>query len=254
MKFKLSHIVVVAVLGAASLLTNAAQAQSFFEGFNNTTLPAGWVATNNSTSPNTTTGNWRTATAITDPVGNPVVTPHEGARFALVSWNSTNHTGATGGTISNWLISPTLSLQNGDTFSFFTRTTPGSTFADRLELRLSLAGASTNTGGTPTSVGDFSILLHSVNPGLTVGGYPDQAWTQITVTVSGLSGTTAGRFAFRYFVTDGGTNGNNSNIIGVDSVQYNAVPEPSTYAMLVGGGLLAAFVARRRKANRRLTS
>jgi hypothetical protein len=243
MKFNLPPVFVVAALAAGSLLGNAAQAQSFFQGFNDTALPVGWTTINRST--NNATGNpWSTTTSIVDADGNPVVTPHEGARFAVVNFTSVGGAGA--GTISNWLISPTLSLVNGSTFSFFTTTTPGSAFPDRLELRLSLAGSSTNVGTTPTDVGDFSTLLLSVNPTLTAGGYPEN-WTQFTATITGLSGPTDGRFAFRYFVTDGGNAGANSNIIGVDSVQYNAVPEPTTYALFAGGALLVLVVARRRR-------
>ena len=157
MKLKLSHVIVVAAIGASSLLGNAAQAQSFLQGFNGASLPANWTAINRSDSPGTA---WSTATAITDPEGNPVAEPHEGAAFAVTNFTSTS---ATVGTISNWLITPTLSLRNGDTFSFFTRTTPGSAFPDRLELRLSLAGSSTNVGTTPTSVGNFSTLLLSIS-------------------------------------------------------------------------------------------
>jgi hypothetical protein len=240
MKFTLPKVIVVAALGAASLLGNTAHAQSFFQGFNDTSLPAGWTTINRSTAP----GNpWTTTTAIVDADGDPTVTPHEGARFAVV--NFTSQASGTG-TISNWLITPTLSLNNGDTFSFFTQTTPGSPFPDRLELRVSFAGSSTNVGTTPTSVGDFSTLLLSVNPSLTTGGYPE-SWTQFTATITGLSGPTDGRFALRYFVTSGGPTGANSNIIGVDSVQYNAVPEPTTYALFAGGALLLIAAARRRR-------
>ena len=85
MKFKLSPVFVVAALAAGSLLGNAAQAQSFFQGFNDASLPAGWVNINRSTNP---ANGWSTATAITDEDGNPVVTPHEGARFAVVNFTS----------------------------------------------------------------------------------------------------------------------------------------------------------------------
>ena len=243
MKFKLSPVFVVAALAAGSLLGNAAQAQSFFQGFNDASLPAGWVNINRSTNP---ANGWSTTTAITDEDGNPVVTPHEGARFAVVNFTSI----ASGsGTISNWLITPTLSLVNGSTFSFFTTTAPGSAFPDRLELRMSLAGSSTNVGTTPTDVGDFSTLLLSVNPTLAAGGYPE-TWTQFTATITGLNAPTNGRLAFRYFVTSGGPTGANSNIIGVDSVQYNAVPEPTTYALFAGGALLVLVVARRQRSAR----
>jgi hypothetical protein len=51
-------------------------------------------------------------------------------------------------------------------------------------------------------------------------------------------------------VTSGGPTGANSNIIGVDSVQYNAVPEPTTYALFAGGALLVLVVARRQRSAR----
>jgi hypothetical protein len=246
----LPRLFAVALIAASACLGTAVQAQSFFQGFNDATLPAGWVPINRSTAANTAAaGSWRTGTAIVDQDGNPVVNPHEGTAFALVSFQSTNSTAATGATISNWLLSPTLSLRNGDTFSFFTQTPPSSAFADRLELRLSLSGSSTDVGTTPQSVGVFTTLLLTVNPNLTVGGYPE-TWTQFTATITGLSGPTDGRFAFRYFVTDGGPQGNNSNIIGVDSVSYNAVPEPTTYALFAGGALILLAVARRQRGAR----
>src|SRR5262249_14204700 len=66
------------------------------------------------------------------------------------------------GAISNWLITPELTLLNGEIISFYTRTDPGSGFADSLEVRLSGAGASTNVGATASSVGDFTTLLGTV--------------------------------------------------------------------------------------------
>jgi hypothetical protein len=84
---------------------------------------------------------------------------------------------------------------------------------------MSTAGSSTNVGTTSTSVGDFTNLLLEINPNLVTGGYPE-SWTLFTVTLSGVGTPTTGRLAFRYFVTDGGPSGANSNYIGIDTVDY----------------------------------
>lgn len=54
-----------------------------------------------------------------------------------------------------------------------------------------------------------------MNPSLITGVYPT-SWTKFTATVSGLAGPTSGRVAFRYFVTNGGPSGANSDYIGID--------------------------------------
>lgn len=125
-----------------------------------------------------------------------------------------DYTSTVGSTIDTWVITPLLGYKNGDIVSFYTRTAPGSIYPDRLELRIDPTGA----GNNPTSVdqGSYTELLLSINPNLEVGGYPE-VWTLQTITISGLpSGITFTRFAFRYWVTDGGLNGSNSNIIGFD--------------------------------------
>ena len=125
-------------------------------------------------------------------------------------------------TISNWLLTPTVTLQNGATLSFWTRTTTG-TFPDRLQVRMSTNGASTNDGTLATDVGDFTTLLLDINPTYTSTGYPTQ-WTQFCVTLSGLASPTTGRLAFRYFVENGGPSGDNSDYIGIDTVTYSCKP------------------------------
>lgn len=180
----------------------------FSEDFADITNLSGWYSQNNS-----------------DPLGSTswfqgndaVFSAHAGAPTAYIGANFNNTSGT--GTISNWLLTPELSLTNGDTFSFWTRTVSGSPWPDRLQVRLSTAGASTDVGTGAEDVGDFTTLLLDINPTLTGGGYPE-VWTQYTVTVSGLSGATSGRFAFRYYVTDGGPTGANSNYIGIDTVEY----------------------------------
>jgi uncharacterized repeat protein (TIGR01451 family) len=178
-----------------------------------TTLPgSGWVQTNNS-APLGLTG-WSQGADTVFPA-------HEGAPTAYISANFNN--GASVATISNWLMTPEIALANGTEFSFWTREATGNTFPDRLQVRLSTNGASTNVGADANSVGDFTNLLLEINPTQIVGPYP-QVWTEYTLTVSGLPGPTSGRVAFRYFVTGGGPSGANSNYIGIDTV---AVTQPA---------------------------
>ncbi|MBB6369399.1 T9SS-dependent choice-of-anchor J family protein [Chryseobacterium shigense] len=139
--------------------------------------------------------------------------------FTLCNFNST--TGGTG-TISNWLITPPITVKNGDVISFYSRKggTNGS-YADRLEFRLSDQGAASVAPSGAAGVGSYTNLAVSINPNLTnnttvVDGYP-LTWTQYSYTVSGLPADTSMRMAFRYFVTNGGPDGTNSNIVGVDT-------------------------------------
>ena len=178
------------------------------EGFNTVVpLPAGWAAQNRS-APVGILGWFQ---------GNDAVFPSQnGAPTAYIAANFNNTAGA--GTISNWLFTPVTTLTNGDQLTFWTRTTDG-TFPDRLQVRMSANGASTDVGASETSVGDFSTLLLDINPGLTPTGYPT-AWALQTATVTGLGGPTSGRLALRYFVTNGGPAGANSDFIGIDNVTY----------------------------------
>jgi hypothetical protein len=170
-----------------------------------TTLgPTGWTLLNRSTAVGTTT--WFQGNATVFPSYSGATTSYIGANF-----NATTGTN----TISNWLITPSQTLQNGDVISFYTRTGTGSTFPDRLELRLSTAGAFSADPATTTTVGDYTTLALSVNPALNPSEYPE-TWTQFSYTVTGLIGQVDCRIAFRYFVTSGGPTGANSNFIGID--------------------------------------
>ena len=126
-------------------------------------------------------------------------------------------------TLSNWLLTPTLTLKNGSQLTFWTRRLSGTAvFPDRLQVRMSTQGASTDVGTTETSVGDFDTLLLDINPTYSTAatypaGYP-AAFTEFTVTLSGLTAPTTGRLAFRYFVENGGPSGANSLFIGIDTV------------------------------------
>lgn len=218
---------------ALSLFAAGASAATLTEGFDVVT-PAGWTNQNNSTTVGTTS--WF--------LGNEAIfAAHEGPATSYAGANFNSIAGA--GTISTWLISPTLSFNNGDVISFWTRTEEDSIFADRLELRFSAVGG-TDVGSTATSTGTFDLLL-TVNPTLAPDGYPS-VWTQYTATISGLSGTTDGAIAFRYFVTDVSPAGSNGNYIGIDTLSITAVPEPASYLMMALG--VAGLLLRRSRAER----
>jgi subtilisin-like proprotein convertase family protein len=182
------------------------------EGFDNigTLSVSGWYTQNNSNPLGGTS--WFQ--------GNSTVFPAQGgAATAYIGANFNNTTGA--GTISNWLLTPELNLANGATFTFYTRKTTTDTFPDRLQVRMSANGASTDVGASDSSVGDFTTLLLDINPTLVTGVYPT-TWTQFSITISGLGAPTTGRLAFRYYVTNGGPSGANSDYIGIDTVTYSA--------------------------------
>lgn len=204
-----------------SFSTTQVVAQSFTEGFEATSTLTDWYIRNNSDTIASTTlaQNWG--------FGNPTNFPAQAGAtgsYVAVGYQSTNST--VGATISNWLFTPSRTFSNGDVISFYTRVSANPTsFPDRLEVRLSTTGSGLNVGTSSATVGDFTTLLLSVNPTLSTTGYPG-AWTQYTATISGLTGPTAGRVAFRYFVTDGGANGVNSDYIGIDSYTYTSLSTP----------------------------
>lgn len=164
-----------------------------------------------------------------------------GAQHAFANFNAT---GAVG-TISAWLFSPVDTIQNGDVLKFWTRTVDGNPYPDRMQVRLSTNGASTNVGASEFSVGDFSTLLLDINPTLDPSptGYPE-GWTQFSITISGLGGPVSGRFGFRYFVEDAGAFGLNSNYIGLDDIEFTSIPAPGALAL---AGLLGLTAGRRRR-------
>ena len=220
-----------AVFAFAALAAVAGSAMAdFSEGFEGAS--PGWQIKNSSNPLGTNTNGWNS-------IPNATVWPaHSGVGQALANYNATSEVG----TISAWLFSPVDTIQNGDTLTFWTRTAGGSIYPDRMQVRLSTNGASTDTGASEFSVGDFSTLLLDINPTLS-NAYPED-WTQFSITISGLAGPVSGRFAFRYFVEDGGPLGNNSNIIGLDDVEFTSIPAPSALAL---AGVLGLAAGRRRR-------
>jgi hypothetical protein len=169
-----------------------------------------------------------------------IFSSQSGAANSYIGSNFLSSGSALAGDISNWLISPEITLNNHLFINFFTRTDLGSPFADRLEIRLSQSGGD-NVGSDATSVGDFTTLLATVNPLLATGGYPED-WTQLSVSIGSVNEGTTGRFAFRYFVPDISTNG---NYIGIDTLTLE-VPEPGSLSLSAIALMGLGFVARRR--------
>ena len=210
----------LAVMACCIISTNAQV--MITENFNNQTVLTanGWIKINNSSPAGS--NSWFT--------GNAGVFPALSAPdTAYVAANYNNTSGSTG-TISNWLITPTVTVNNGGIIQFATRTnTVGSSQTvspDRLQVYLSL-GTATSVGATASSLGTFTTLLVAVNPNLTPTGYPT-AWTVYSTTLSGITGTVSARFGFRYSVTSAGPSGINSSYIGIDNVKYDLpCPNPT---------------------------
>lgn len=151
------------------------------------------------------------------------VSPFSGSGYIFASYEAGE------GLLSAWAISPSVILQNGDKISFYTlsyndNSNPAGVYPDRLQLRLSLYDKD-SIGTDAASVGLFTGGLADINPSLSAispAAYPD-TWTKFEATVSGLSKPTKGRYAFRYFVADGGSTGANSFAIALDKVQYTSI-------------------------------
>jgi hypothetical protein len=218
---KIYKLLPVLALGILSSYDMAAQA--FSESFASvaTLTATGWAQQNLST-PIGTNPDWVQGNGTSWPA-------YSGAATECIMVNYNSVAGAN--TISNWLFAPTRTFNNGDVIRFYTRGS-GSAYADRLQLRLSTNGTSVNAGSTNTSVGDFTTLLLDINPTLVAANYP-ATWTQYTVTISGLGAPVSGRAALRYFVTNGGPTGSNSDLIAVDDFEY--IPAGSAAANVTVG-------------------
>ena len=196
------------------------------EGFENVTtlVPNGWVMLNRSLRLGTT--GWFQANSNFGWLGGSgTFGAQSGSPVSYIAANFLNGSGQA--TISNWLLTPPVTLQNGAKFSFWTRTGTSPVFPDRLQVRMSTNGTSQDVGTTATDVGDFTTLLLDINPTYTTSGYPN-VWTNFLVTLSGLGGPVTGRLAFRYFVENGGPSGANSDYIGIDAVAYGCNGNPPT--------------------------
>ena len=130
-----------------------------------------------------------------------------------VNWNSfngpptgyvhANYNVVTGtNNIDSWMISPALDIMAGDSLMFWERSVAANPFPDSMRIMYSATG-STTPEGSWVELGRF---LNSIG---------DQ-WVQRKYRLP-AAGPTA-RFALRYNVVNGGPNGSNSNLIGVDMI------------------------------------
>lgn len=125
-----------------------------------------------------------------------------------------------------WLITPPLSMKNGDIISFWTTTGDPVTYPDRMQVWLNPANDGTNVGRSAAETGDFTVKLLDVNPTLSYNPYPDgypTTWTKFELVVSGLPNSSIPqkhRVGFRYYVKNGGPGGSASDEIGIDDFDF----------------------------------
>jgi hypothetical protein len=206
--------------------------QSFVEEFDTASaaLARGWQFIN--TSDPEGGGVWQDGGSI-PPFFNAYSNKGSNVGFIGADYTSTS---AAAATISNWLVSPSVIMQNGDKIIFYTRAyqlydsvkNDTTDFGNSLQVRINPSNDNVNVG-QGIGFGNFSQGILVINPNLVRSSvitpnpyaYPSQ-WTRFEATISGLNSPVRGRFAFRYFVTDGGSNGNATGI-GIDSVAYKSV-------------------------------
>ena len=124
----------------------------------------GWTMTNNSQPGPGSTGWYQ---------GNTAVFPSQsGAPNSYIAADFNNGTGTSD--LSNWLLTPPVLLEDGAQLTFWTRTVTTVNFPDRLQVRMSTNGTSSDVGNTSASVGDFTTLLLDINPGLTINWLPER--------------------------------------------------------------------------------
>ena len=185
----------------------------FDEGFDDISRLAssGWILANRSSPLGTTS--WYQGRS--DPTSRPF-DAFDGAptSYIVADFNNTQGTDAT---ISSWLASPPVPFGSRASVSFYTRSSHDEEwYADRIEVRLCSELPCFLPDDMGLGVGSYTTLLGSVNPNLVPDGYPD-TWTRFEFTnADGIPTSGQGRVAIRYYVTDAGLIGDNSNNIGID--------------------------------------
>lgn len=139
------------------------------------------------------------------------------------SYAAANFVGAS--TISDWLMTPVLTVTSSATLEFQLRLLGDSVFQllDTVEVYVSNSGASTSTG-------DFSMIA-------SFSSRSDTGWQAQSLALGPFNG----RIGFRYYVQDTLLDG---NFVGIDSV--SVIPEPTSVALVALA--LAGVAATRRRA------
>lgn len=99
--------------------------------------------------------------------------------------------------VNSWLVSPQVTMKNGDKISFYSYCSGKAT----LQLFINPTGSLYLADGYGDYPGDFKIKLVDI-PNTSAEPhtvYPNE-WTKFEGTVSGLNGPVTGRFGFRYFL------------------------------------------------------
>ncbi|MBP8114402.1 MAG: choice-of-anchor J domain-containing protein [Chitinophagaceae bacterium] len=199
--------------------TNIGTAISFTEEFENVNaLPTkGWVIKDNSQGLSTSGPNavWAQGLMSYDKGGSwsgfsaySYTVLQDEFTYSLVYSNPNN------ATISSWLVTPVLSIKNGDKFSFYTRGDTAGTYTNRMQVRINNS-SSNEVGSSPNSVGGFTSVLMDINAAQTSGGYPVN-WTKYEHIFSGINGKTDTRIAFRHFLSSSP----NAKGIGIDQFKF----------------------------------
>lgn len=146
---------------------------------------------------------------------------YSGSDFIMTSSDCGNATA----NCSNWLITPELTVKNGDVISFYTRTYENPAIAaDRLQVRMNVANSTADVGTDSNTVGNFTKILLDINPTLKLSGadsYPG-TWTMYSITISDVATVRKTRIGFRYYVTEGGPTGVNGLGVGIDKFEFTS--------------------------------
>lgn len=146
--------------------------------------------------------------------------------YAAANFVDTSNTSTGSSIVSDWLMTPVLSLSSGINVNFMSRLL-GEGFLDTLEVWASSSGASTN-------VADFTRVA-------TLTSTSDTGWVAQSINLANLSSVVSGRVAFRFFMASNA----DGDYVGLDSL--SVVPEPASLA-LVGLALAGVAASRRRRA------